>query len=119
MRLQLQKGAVNASSGDVYYQSMLHGLRRVSREEGVYWLWRPGVEPTWLRAFSSTGLRIGLYNSVKNSIQATVSPGHDDRDTIPLSVKILAGGTLKVFVCRFHAAARAQPQSHCAQEISL
>ena len=93
MRLQLQKGAVNASSGDVYYQSMLHGLRRVSREEGVYWLWRPGVEPTWLRAFSSTGLRIGLYNSVKNSIQATVSPGHDDRDTIPLSVKILAGGT--------------------------
>ena len=28
-----------------------------------------GVEATWLRAFSSTGLRIGLYNSVKNQIQ--------------------------------------------------
>jgi len=63
VRLQLQQGAARAG-GDVYYHSMLHGLQRVAREEGAYWLWRPGVEATWLRAFSSTDLRIGLYDSV-------------------------------------------------------
>lgn len=90
VRLQLQQGAALAG-GDVYYHSMLHGLQRVTREEGVYWLWRPGVEATWLRAFSSTGLRIGLYNSVKNNIQALVSPGHDESKPIPLAVKVLSG----------------------------
>jgi hypothetical protein len=90
VRLQLQQGAARAG-GDVYYHSMLHGLQRVAREEGAYWLWRPGVEATWLRAFSSTGLRIGLYNSVKNNIQALVSPGHDENMPIPLAVKVLSG----------------------------
>ena len=43
VRLQVQQGA-KLNGGDLYYTSMLHGLRRVSREEGVFWLWRPGVE---------------------------------------------------------------------------
>jgi hypothetical protein len=41
VRLQLQNA--NVSGSDIYYKSMLHGLRRVSQEEGVFWLWRPGV----------------------------------------------------------------------------
>lgn len=90
VRLQLQNGTGTAS-GNVYYHSMLHGLQRVAREEGILWLWRPGVEATWLRAFSSTGLRIGLYNSVKNKIQAIVSPGHEESKPIPLAVKVLSG----------------------------
>lgn len=90
VRLQLQNGTGTAGN-NVYYHSMLHGLQRVAREEGILWLWRPGVEATWLRAFSSTGLRIGLYNSVKNNIQAIVSPGHEESKPIPLAVKVLSG----------------------------
>ncbi len=94
VRLQLQNSAHYKSmlGGDVYYMSMLHGLRRVSQEEGVFWLWRPGVEATWMRAFSSTGLRIGLYNTVKNNIQEWVGFKAKDGEPIPLQVKVLSGG---------------------------
>ena len=51
-----------------------------------------GLEATWLRAFSSTGLRIGLYNTVKNNIQALISPSHDTSQPISLPVKVLSGG---------------------------
>jgi len=37
----------------------------VYRHGGVALLWLPGLQATWLRAFSVTGLRVGLYPTVR------------------------------------------------------
>ena len=34
---------------------------RIASEEGLVGLWSPGLVATWLRAFTQTGLRLGLY----------------------------------------------------------
>ncbi|CAJ1368529.1 unnamed protein product [Effrenium voratum] len=47
------------------YHGLLPSLRRVLAEEGLLGLWAPGLVATWLRAFSQTGLRIGLYPRIK------------------------------------------------------
>ena len=38
------------------------------RHGGIQLLWTPGLQATWLRSFGVTGLRVGLYPSVRNSI---------------------------------------------------
>ena len=44
VRMQLQQpgNAAGGAGSELYYKSMVHGLKRVSREEGMLWLWRPG-----------------------------------------------------------------------------
>ena len=50
-------------------------------------MWLPGLVPTWGRSFCFTGLRIGLYPTVRNAV---AGPGQDVAAT-SLGVKVVAG----------------------------
>lgn len=55
---------------------------------GPYLLWSPGIVATWARAFGFTGLRVGLYPTVKRLL------GGDEAGGDPsLGTKIAAGAT--------------------------
>eukprot|EP00913_Durusdinium_trenchii_P009515 g8943.t1 len=49
----------------VLYKSFGQSLRQIFHEEGLVGLWTPGLVATWMRAFTQTGLRVGLYPRVK------------------------------------------------------
>lgn len=68
------------------YQSLWQCGGRILAEEGVLGLWQTGLVATWMRGFSQTGLRIGLYPTVKRFYQREGSG-----DT--LLVKLGAGAT--------------------------
>ncbi|CAN0926399.1 Mitochondrial uncoupling protein 1 [Linum grandiflorum] len=88
VRLQLQKSAV---SGDVLtapkYNGMLGTVATIAREEGAASLWK-GIIPGLHRQCLFGGLRIGLYDPVKNFYV-----GPDFVGDVPLSKKILAALT--------------------------
>ncbi|CAN1142401.1 Mitochondrial uncoupling protein 1 [Linum perenne] len=88
VRLQLQKSAVG---GDVLtlprYNGMLGTVATIAREEGAASLWK-GIIPGLHRQCLYGGLRIGLYEPVKNFYV-----GPDFVGDVPLSKKILAALT--------------------------
>ncbi|CAN1275668.1 Mitochondrial uncoupling protein 1 [Linum perenne] len=88
VRLQLQKSAV---AGDVLkapkYNGMLGTVATIAREEGAASLWK-GIIPGLHRQCLFGGLRIGLYEPVKNFYV-----GPDFVGDVPLSKKILAALT--------------------------
>ncbi|CAN0879819.1 Mitochondrial uncoupling protein 1 [Linum grandiflorum] len=88
VRLQLQK---SAASGDVLamprYNGMLGTVATIAREEGAASLWK-GIIPGLHRQCLYGGLRIGLYDPVKNFYV-----GPDFVGDVPLSKKILAALT--------------------------
>ncbi|KAI4374207.1 hypothetical protein MLD38_012224 [Melastoma candidum] len=88
VRLQLQK---SAASGDVIslpkYKGMLGTVSTIAKEEGLAALWK-GIVPGLHRQCLFGGLRIGLYEPVKN-----LYVGKDYVGDVPLSKKILAGLT--------------------------
>ncbi|KAJ0984067.1 hypothetical protein J5N97_002423 [Dioscorea zingiberensis] len=88
VRLQLQK---KATSGDVVavpkYRGMLGTVATIAREEGLAALWK-GIIPGLHRQCLFGGLRIGLYEPVKNFYV-----GDNFVGDVPLSKKILAGLT--------------------------
>lgn len=88
VRLQLQKKAV---AGDVSslpkYRGMLGTVGTIAKEEGLTSLWK-GIVPGLHRQCLFGGLRIGLYEPVKD-----LYVGKDFVGDVPLSKKILAGLT--------------------------
>ncbi|KAL0872787.1 hypothetical protein Bca101_022492 [Brassica carinata] len=85
VRLQLQKSAI---AGDVTlpkYRGLLGTVGTITREEGLRSLWK-GVVPGLHRQCLFGGLRIGMYEPVKN-----LYVGKDHVGDVPLSKKILAG----------------------------
>lgn len=50
------------------HESLIGAARSVHTSGGVYLLWTPGLQATWLRAFSVTGLRVGLYPTVRDVV---------------------------------------------------
>lgn len=50
---------------------------------GIWTLWSPGLQATWVRAFGFTGLRVGLYPHVKKLF--------GDSDSPSLASKVTAG----------------------------
>ena len=47
---------------------MVGAARAVHNTGGLWLLWTPGLQATWLRAFSVTGLRVGLYPTVRDVV---------------------------------------------------
>ncbi|XWS59917.1 hypothetical protein CRYUN_Cryun08bG0163200 [Craigia yunnanensis] len=88
VRLQLQKKAVG---GDVAtlpkYRGLLGTVGTIAREEGLAALWK-GVIPGLHRQCLFGGLRIGMYEPVKNFYV-----GKDHVGDVPLTKKILAAFT--------------------------
>ncbi|GAV65495.1 Mito_carr domain-containing protein, partial [Cephalotus follicularis] len=88
VRLQLQKKAV---AGDglppLKYRGMLGTVATIGREEGLSALWK-GIVPGLHRQVLYGGLRIGLYDPVKNFYV-----GSDHVGDVPLTKKILAAFT--------------------------
>ncbi|CAL5192240.1 unnamed protein product [Lathyrus oleraceus] len=88
VRLQLQKQAV---AGDTInlpkYKGMLGTVGTIAREEGLSALWK-GIVPGLHRQCLYGGLRIGLYEPVKN-----LYVGKDHVGDAPLAKKILAALT--------------------------
>ncbi|KAL0669023.1 hypothetical protein Bca4012_031727 [Brassica carinata] len=87
VRLQLQKSAI---AGDVTlpkYRGLLGTVGTIAREEGLRSLWK-GIVPGLHRQCLCGGLRIGMYEPVKN-----LYVGKDHVGDVPLSKKILAGLT--------------------------
>ncbi|CAE7244425.1 PUMP1 [Symbiodinium natans] len=80
VRLQVDKDKV-------LYRDLRQCALRIFQEEGLLGLWLPGLVATWMRAFTQTGLRLGLYPSIKRLYQ---SAGLGDDN---LAVKICSGAT--------------------------
>nr|XP_023906775.1 mitochondrial uncoupling protein 1-like isoform X2 [Quercus suber] len=96
VRLQLQKKPI-AGDGLTLpkYKGMLGTVATIGREEGLAALWK-GIVPGLHRQCLFGGLRIGLYEPVKN-----LYVGKDFVGDAPLSKKILAGlttGALAIMV---------------------
>jgi solute carrier family 25 (mitochondrial uncoupling protein), member 8/9 len=81
VRLQLQ------GAGATKYTGMFQTIRTVAAEEGAAALWK-GIEPGLHRQCVFGGLRIGLYEPVRNLY---VGPNH--QGDAPLHLKIAAGLT--------------------------
>ena len=89
VRLQLQgvPGSAASSSAVPKYSGLIGTMRTVSREEGVAALWK-GLTPGIHRQCLFGGLRIGLYEPVKN-----VFVGKDHEGPVPLVKKVAAALT--------------------------
>ncbi|XP_004514487.1 mitochondrial uncoupling protein 1-like [Cicer arietinum] len=87
VRLQLQKQAVAGDVSLPKYKGMLGTVGTIAREEGLSSLWK-GIVPGLHRQCLYGGLRIGLYEPVKN-----LYVGSDHVGDAPLSKKILAALT--------------------------
>lgn len=88
VRLQLQKKAVEGDGLALpKYRGLLGTVGTIAREEGMSALWK-GVVPGLHRQCLFGGLRIGLYEPVRN-----LYVGKDHVGDVPLSKKILAALT--------------------------
>ncbi|PWA88870.1 mitochondrial uncoupling protein 1 [Artemisia annua] len=89
VRLQLQKKAVAGDIGIALpkYKGMLGTVATIAREEGLASLWK-GIVPGLHRQCLFGGLRIGLYEPIKN-----LYVGDNFVGDVPLTTKILAGLT--------------------------
>lgn len=87
MRLQLQKKAIAGDVALPKYRGMLGTVATIAREEGLTSLWK-GIVPGLHRQCLFGGLRIGLYEPVRN-----LYVGDNFVGDVPLSKKILAGLT--------------------------
>ncbi|KAM0027776.1 putative mitochondrial carrier UCP, mitochondrial carrier domain superfamily [Helianthus debilis subsp. tardiflorus] len=88
VRLQLQKKAVAGDGiGLPKYKGMLGTVATIAREEGLASLWK-GIVPGLHRQCLFGGLRIGLYEPIKN-----LYVGENFVGDVPLTTKILAGLT--------------------------
>ncbi|KAH7672883.1 solute carrier family 25 (mitochondrial uncoupling protein) member 8/9 protein [Dioscorea alata] len=88
VRLQLQKkGASGDGVAIPKYRGMLGTVATIAREEGMAALWK-GIVPGLHRQCIFGGLRIGLYEPVRNFYV-----GDNFVGDVPLSKKILAGLT--------------------------
>ncbi|GKB03648.1 mitochondrial uncoupling protein 1 [Tanacetum coccineum] len=88
VRLQLQKKGI-AGDGMVLpkYRGMLGTVGTIAKEEGLASLWK-GIVPGLHRQCLYGGLRIGLYEPIKN-----LYVGDNFVGDVPLTTKILAGLT--------------------------
>jgi len=86
VRLQLQASG-SAGGGAPKYRGMLGTMRTVAAEEGMAALWK-GITPGIHRQVLFGGLRIGMYEPVKNFYV-----GEDHVGDVPLQLKIAAGLT--------------------------
>lgn len=86
VRLQLQASG-SAGGGAPKYRGMLGTMRTVAAEEGMGALWK-GITPGVHRQVLFGGLRIGMYEPVKNFYV-----GEDHVGDVPLQLKIAAGLT--------------------------
>ncbi|ELR11388.1 ATP pump family protein protein ENTH domain epsin related family protein [Acanthamoeba castellanii str. Neff] len=68
------------------YRGMLHAGATIVREEGALSLWK-GIAPALLRQFLYTGLRMGIYEPIRNFFAFGGTKASD----APLLTKILAG----------------------------
>lgn len=88
VRLQLQKKAVGGDAAVLpKYRGLLGTVGTIAREEGLASLWK-GVIPGLHRQCLFGGLRIGMYEPVKNFYV-----GKDHVGDVPLTKKILAALT--------------------------
>nr|WJG69184.1 mitochondrial uncoupling protein [Acanthamoeba castellanii str. Neff] len=94
LQLQGQQMALAAQAGDSVgavplapkYRGMLHAGATIVREEGALSLWK-GIAPALLRQFLYTGLRMGIYEPIRNFFAFGGTKASD----APLLTKILAG----------------------------
>ncbi|KAF7825579.1 mitochondrial uncoupling protein 1 [Senna tora] len=87
VRLQIQKQVVAGDLTLPKYRGLLGTVGTIAREEGLSALWK-GIVPGLHRQCLYGGLRIGLYEPVKN-----MYVGKDFVGDVPISKKILAGLT--------------------------
>ena len=75
-----------ASSSSRQYVSFLQSGAKIYADDGVVGLFQPGLVATWFRALVYTGLRIGLYPSIKGMLMT-----EEEANKPPLFKKIMAG----------------------------
>jgi len=92
VRLQVQGAA--APGQTLKYRGLLGTVATVAREEGAFALWK-GLEPGLHRQCLFGGLRIGLYEPVRNFYVRNFFP--DFKGDAPLILKIAAGLTTGAF----------------------
>jgi len=68
--LEVVKTRLQVDTERRLYTTMLQAAARIVEEEGALGIWLPGLPATWLRAGAYTGLRVGLYPTVKPLLAA-------------------------------------------------
>ena len=66
--------------------SFPQAARAVYEHGGLWLLWTPGLQVTWVRSFCVTGLRVGLYPTVRSTVC-----GYDAGNAPSLAAKLSAG----------------------------
>jgi hypothetical protein len=85
-RLQVQSQYACPQTGTLPYRGTVHAMQTIVSEEGVVALWTHGFTGFVGRDFVYSGLRIGLYPTVRNIISLESSG-----ETASLSSKIVSG----------------------------
>lgn len=88
-KVRLQTEAAAAAGATKKYTSMLGTLATVGREEGIGSLYK-GIVPGVQRQVVFGGIRLGLYDPIRDSIKDVVC-GKNYTGNAPLSVKCAAG----------------------------
>ncbi|KAG8461173.1 hypothetical protein KFE25_002362 [Diacronema lutheri] len=86
----------------------------VAREGFAAGLWRPGLGANMLAVFNCTGIRIGIYPTVRDALlAATGSRGAAERDGATMAAAGLLSGALSFFVATpfFQAKTRLQAEA--------
>ena len=81
IKVRLQTAAAHSEA-----EGFLGAASSLHHRGGLFLLWTPGITATWIRAFGFTGLRVGLYPTVKALLSG------DDANA-SLSAKVAAGAT--------------------------
>lgn len=77
IRMQTEAMLISQTT-QAQYTSVTATAKKILAEEGIWGLWRPGITASCLRDLGYTGLRVGLYPSVKQGLSKAAGLGADD-----------------------------------------
>jgi len=87
--LELTKVRIQLDHDRRMYRHLGQSASLIVAEEGLLGFWLPGLPATWLRAYVQTGLRVGLYPTMKASYSSVFSDATSDS----LLLKVASGAT--------------------------
>lgn len=73
--LEVVKTRLQVDTDRRLYIGMRQTAAQIVSEEGILGIWKPGLPATWIRAVTYTGMRVGLYPTMKPLLQSWSGDG--------------------------------------------
>lgn len=83
------------AKGQTTYAGPVDCARSISRAEGLLGLWGPGLVATWIRSYTYTAARVGLYPTVRAFYSRQSAP--ESQGATSLLLRVAAGSTTGAF----------------------